>query len=394
MLPPLSRRRLLHTSLASGALAACTAPGSSVSSLAPIRARTDRIFDIAVCTRPFRAAGPRLDTERLGDTLVVHNYGHGGSGWSLSWGSSAIAVAKAMQAQPQKIAVIGCGALGLTSAILAQRAGARVTIYAAEQIAQTRSARASGAWTPDSRIALASAAAADFGTLWEGMARTAYKTHRDYLGLPGAPVEWSDFYSVAVDEPAPAAPSTRPAAPEGLDFVSYQRRIADLGPRSVRLPPDAAPFRAATVLQNEFMIFNIADYGHTLLNDFFAAGGQYRHAEFHHPSQIAALGKRVVINCTGYGARALWRDETVTPVRGQIARLIPQADVHYGLAYKHVFVVPRRDGIVVQAVEGGDMKGYGDASEAVDRAEADRAVTTLAELFTPARWRGVPVISS
>jgi hypothetical protein len=22
------------------------------------------------------------------------------------------------------------------------------------------------------------------------MARTAYKTHRDYLGLPGAPVEW------------------------------------------------------------------------------------------------------------------------------------------------------------------------------------------------------------
>ena len=393
MLHPLSRRRLLQASLGSGALAACTAPGSSVSSLAPIRARTDRIFDIAVCTRPFRAAGPRLDTERLGDTLVVHNYGHGGSGWSLSWGSSTMAVAKAIQAHPQEIAVIGCGALGLTSAILAQRAGARVTIYAAELLPRTPSARASGAWTPDSRIALASAASPDFAALWEEMARIAYKTHRDYLGLHGAPVEWTDFYSVVAEEQSPA-PAASPVPVASLDFASYGRRIADLVPKGVRLPPDASPFRAASVHQNEVMIFNIADYGHTLLNDFFVAGGQYHHAEFHHPSQIAALGKRVVINCTGYGARALWRDETLTPVRGQIARLIPQADVHYGVYYKHVYVVPRRDGIIVQALDGGDMKGYGDASEAVDRAESDRAVTTLAELFSPARWRGAPVISS
>src|ERR1051326_7308401 len=99
-----SRRLVLRASLGSGLLSACAMPGSQLSNLAPIRARTDRIFDIAVCLRPFRAAGPRLATERLGDTLVVHNYGHGGSGWSLSWGSSSIAVAKAMQAQPQEIA--------------------------------------------------------------------------------------------------------------------------------------------------------------------------------------------------------------------------------------------------------------------------------------------------
>src|SRR5262249_8354882 len=117
------------------------------------------------------------------------------------------------------------------------------------------------------------------------------------------------------------------------------------------------------------MVFNISDYGHTLLNDFFIAGGQFKHANFHAPSQIAALGKSAVINCTGYGARALWKDETITPVRGQIARLIPQPAVRYGLSYRDVFVVPRRDGIVVQAVEGGDMKGFGDADEAIDRAE-------------------------
>src|ERR1700710_1155752 len=69
--------------------------------LAPIRAHADRLFDITVCLRPFRAQGPRLETETLGDTLVVHNYGHGGSGWSLSWGSGTIAVQKAMAASPK-----------------------------------------------------------------------------------------------------------------------------------------------------------------------------------------------------------------------------------------------------------------------------------------------------
>lgn len=362
-----------------------------IPTLVPIRARTDRIFDIAVCLRPFRAAGPRLDAERVGNTLVVHNYGHGGSGWSLSWGSSAVAVRKAMAAGPREVAVIGCGILGLTSAILAQRAGAKVTIYAREQLPQTPSARATGAWTPDSRIALADAAPPELADLWEEMARTAFKMHRNYLGLPGEPVEWVDFYGISANEP-PRESYSVPT--QTLDFAEYHRRIADLVPKAQRLPSDAAPFRAAAVYRSETMIFNIASYGHTLLNDFLVAGGQFRHAEFQAPSQIAALGKSVVINCTGYGARALWQDQTITPVRGQIARLVPQPAVRYGLSYRHVFVVPRRDGIVVQAVEGGDMKGFGDANEAVDRAEADHAVTTLAELFSPARWRGARPITT
>ena len=383
----MSRRGLLRASLlGSGVLAGCsTAPGGSSfepsPQLVPIRARTDRIFDIAVCLRPFRPAGPRVDTERLGDTLVVHNYGHGGSGWSLSWGSSTRAVRLAMQASPSEVAVIGCGVLGLTSALLAQRAGARVTIYASEQLPLTTSARATGEWTPDSRIALADAAAPGFAAVWEEMARTAFKAHRNYLGLPGTPVEWIDQYSVTDDTP----PSSSGSAPSGPAFAEYGKSIADLVPKWRRVPAGATPFKGASGARNELMIFNIADYGHTLLNDFFIAGGQFRQAEFHAPSQIAALGKRVVINCTGYGARALWKDETLTPVRGQIARLIPQPDVRYGLTYRQVIAVPRRDGIVVQSFEGGEMKGYGDTNETPDRAEAERAVKTLAELFSPAR---------
>ncbi|MBO9617385.1 MAG: FAD-dependent oxidoreductase, partial [Dyadobacter sp.] len=116
--------------------------------LAPLRASAERIFDVSVCIRPFRPAGPRLDTETVGDALVVHNYGHGGSGWSLSWGSSVIAVRKALANSPRDIAVIGSGPLGLTSALLAQSAGAQVTIYAREIVPEMPSLRATGSFTP------------------------------------------------------------------------------------------------------------------------------------------------------------------------------------------------------------------------------------------------------
>jgi glycine/D-amino acid oxidase-like deaminating enzyme len=118
------------------------------------------------------------------------------------------------------------------------------------------------------------------------------------------------------------------------------------------------------------------------MTDFLLAGGTIRHREFHAPSEFAHLKEKVVINCTGYGARALWKDETVTPVRGQIAWLIPQPEVRYGLFYDGVNVLSRRDGIVVQDLAGGDMRGYGDTNETPDRAEAEQAVAKIAALYS------------
>ena len=92
--------------------------------LMPIRAHADRIYDIKCCIRPFRTKGPNLAVEQIGDATVIHNYGHDGSGWCLSWGSADMQVQKAMSLSPKKIAVIGSGIIGLTSALMAQRAGA------------------------------------------------------------------------------------------------------------------------------------------------------------------------------------------------------------------------------------------------------------------------------
>src|ERR1700677_1109788 len=176
-------------------------PAAPQLQLLPVRASTDRITRITVCTRPFRAQGPRLDTEQIGSKFVVHNYGHGGSGWSLSWGSSGVAVRKAMASGERDVAVIGCGALGLTSALLLQRAGARVTIYAKDLPPNVRSSLASGLWTPDSRICLEENATPAFKQLWEQMTRSSFQTYQNFLGLSGTPVEFIDQYFVS-DEPA------------------------------------------------------------------------------------------------------------------------------------------------------------------------------------------------
>ena len=46
-----------------------------------------RALEERVGLRPFRKSGVRLEKEKLRDgRLVIHNYGHGGSGFTLSWG--------------------------------------------------------------------------------------------------------------------------------------------------------------------------------------------------------------------------------------------------------------------------------------------------------------------
>jgi hypothetical protein len=81
----------------------------------------------------------------------------------------------------------------------------------------------------------------------------------------------------------------------------------------------------------------------------------------------------------------LWKDESIVPVRGQIAWLIPQPEVNYGVQYKNVNILSRRDGIVVQDGGIGDMEGYNDANEQPDRAAAEAAVKVAAELYSRMR---------
>jgi glycine/D-amino acid oxidase-like deaminating enzyme len=382
-------RRVLLAGLGTAGLTACAptlqrnAPTTAALSarprfqaapLVPLKLGADRITRITVCTRPFRAAGPRFDVETVGAKRVVHNYGHGGSGWSLAWGSAEVATRRVLEGGTGPVAVIGCGAIGLTTALTLVRAGAATTIYAAERTPDTRSARATGAWSPDSRIAAADKIDAGFPALWEAMTRVSYRAYQTYLGLPGEPVAWYDRYSI-LDGDADV--------PSGPDDVRFFARRLDLWPRFRDLAPEEHPFAAARVRHGTWMQFNVAALAERLTREFLQEGGRIVQRTFHAPAELASLSEPVIVNCTGYGARALWKDDSIVPIRGQIGWLAPQPDARWGLYYRNVSVLPRPDGVVVQ-VYAGDMDGYGNADETPDPAETEAALARVRPLFRAA----------
>jgi hypothetical protein len=384
------------TKLAAATPASMPADGKRIG-LVPMRVTSDQLVDVKCCIRPLRAAGPNLGTEMVGDTLVVHNYGHGGSGWSLSWGSAEIAVGKAMSVLPSKIAVVGCGIVGLTSAVVAQREGLGVTIYARELIQRTRTFRASGSLTPGSRIALAEPAGAQFGDLWEQMARLSWKAFRTCLGLPGNPVEFGDSYNVS-DKPIerrkwPPDPAiTESLATKGLplqnsEFAHLDERLKDMVPQPVDLTPEENPFPTAYAQRTSQMHFNLSSYAHMLLAEFFEHGGQFVMRDFHSPTEFATLPAKVGIHSTGYAARDLWRDRTIIPVRGQTGWLVPQPEANYAVRYNNCSLLSKADGVVVMNTNPdiGDMLGVGDSMELPNRAGIEEALQIMAPLFAPGR---------
>lgn len=82
--------------------------------------------------RPFRPSGFVVRAEPFGDKVLIHNYGHGGCGVTLSWGTAEMAAKLALSTPHRQAAVIGCGVIGLTTARLLQNRGFTVTIHAAD----------------------------------------------------------------------------------------------------------------------------------------------------------------------------------------------------------------------------------------------------------------------
>src|ERR671910_857095 len=120
--------------------------------LPPIIASWDRIIRTTVGLRPHRPAGFNVSAEKLDDKTVIHNYGHGGAGHSLGWGTGLLAAELALAHQDRRAAVIGCGTVGLTAARQLQRRGFDVTIYAKAVPPDTTSNMALAAFTPTSGL--------------------------------------------------------------------------------------------------------------------------------------------------------------------------------------------------------------------------------------------------
>src|SRR5271156_6708266 len=151
-----SRRQFLGT--APAVLAGCAArrtaiapsiaQASQVARLARVRVAPERVIRTIVGLRPFRPSGFVVRGEKLDDKTVIHNYGHGGAGITLSWGTAQLAVEEAAKVEARECAVIGCGVVGLSTARLLQQRGYSVTIYAKAMPPDTTSNVAGGLWSP------------------------------------------------------------------------------------------------------------------------------------------------------------------------------------------------------------------------------------------------------
>ena len=284
--------------------------------------------------RPFRPSGFVVRSETLGDTVVIHNYGHGGGGITLSWGTAKLAVDLVPPGHRGSVAVIGCGAVGLATARLLQERGYAVTIYAKDLPPNTTSNVAGGQWfpffvfdderrTPELMAQLVSASA------------FAYRRYQILVGSRYG-VRWIRNYTFS---------RHRPPEDSLLGFQSPLRHLIpelrDLAASEHRFP--ALPF----VRQFDTMLIEPPIYLAAMLADVRAAGGEVRVVELADRDAVRRLPERVVVNCSGLGAKALFGDEELIPIKGQLTFLLPQPEVDYVVLNRELYMFPRSDGILL-----------------------------------------------
>jgi glycine/D-amino acid oxidase-like deaminating enzyme len=329
----------------------------------------ERVIRTVVGLRPFRASGFRVEAERLGDKLLVHNYGHGGCGVTLSWGTAALAADLVVESGNRgAVAVLGSGAVGLATARLLQSKGCDVTIHARELPPRTTSNVAGALWIPYLLVDEARRTAA-FDAQFERAARF---SHRYFQGLVGDAygVSWIRQYFLS-----------RAPLPDSWDLAM----LRDLFPDSRPLGPAEHPFAAPHVVVDRMLFIDPAVYLERLLEDFRAAGGRVRVQSFASPADVAALPEPVVVNCTGLGARDLFGDAELTPIKGQLTVLQPQPEVDYAwINDEDLYMFPRRDGILLGGTHEMGAESLEPDPEAERRIlDGHRAVADAMKAATP-----------
>lgn len=312
--------------------------------LPPVDVSPERVIRTVAGLRPFRPAGFRVEREALGQTSVVHNYGHGGAGITLSWGTSKLAIDLGLPGHAGPVAVIGAGIVGLTTARLVQEAGFPVTIYAAALPPDTTSNVAGGqihAYGHFDRTVATSE--------WQAQAERA----EDY--------SWRRFQIMVGDDYGIHWLPT---------FVEGGGQVGPHMPAHRFLEPKTWPFGGDRLLRYDTMYVETGRFLRELTKDIQLAGGRIVIRRFVTPADVATLPETLVFNCTGLGASALFADTSLYPIRGQLAILLPQPEIRYACTGSAGYMFPRSDGILL----GGTYERH--VSDPTPQPEAIRQILT------------------
>lgn len=268
-----------------------------------------------VGVRPYRKTGVRLELVDAplkapgGDKYLVHNYGHGGAGVTLSWGCASVVVdhvdvvmKKLGATTPPSVAVLGTGIVGLTTAteLLRRWPKLSVTVYAKSlDLTKTVSWVAGGQFEPSG-----------MHRLYKGKARQR-ELHDLVRRSSKRIVELQDSgdrhaYGVAVRKNYAL---DRPLAA----FEKGMPRDVVAKPRRGRLP-----FEKLNIQGREYQTWLMTPMilMPKLVSDLKARGAKFVERAFETPADIAKIPERVVVNCTGLGSRTLFADDALVPQRG------------------------------------------------------------------------------
>jgi glycine/D-amino acid oxidase-like deaminating enzyme len=337
-----------------------------------VRVSWDRIIRATVGLRPHRPSGFVLRAEKLDQKTLIHNFGHGGSGMSLSWGTGQMAAELALQQPDRRAAVIGCGVVGLTSARQLQRRGFDVTIYAEKVPPDTTSNMSLAGFTPTSGLVANENRTPEWDAQFRQAVTIAYR-QLQLLAGPKYGISWIYNYSPADELPQP---------PQGVNQLLPDS--ARTG--SVVLQPGPHPFPTKYAIEGEQMRIEPSIYLDALVQDVLAAGGRIKIHKFETPRDFMALDEAVIVNCTGLGAKALVNDPELIPLKGQLIVMVPQDEVNFSTngalpssnTPPGVFVhmMPRHDGIIL-----GGTSQRGVWTTEIDEAERKRVVDAHVQLY-------------
>ncbi len=343
--------------------------------LTPVRASWDRVIRTTIGLRPHRPSGFVLKADKLGAKTLIHNFGHGGAGMSLSWGTGSMAADMALAHQDRRAAVMGSGVVGLTSARELQRRGFDVTIYAATVPPDTTSNMSLAGFTPTSGLMNFSQRTPEFEAQFREAVTLAYRRLQLLVG-PKYGISWIPNY----------APTENEAAGRGgnvlmPDSISNPRLL---------LQPGEHPFPTRYAIERPEMRIEPSIYLDALMGDFLDWGGKVVIRKFETQADVAALSENVIINCTGLGAKALFNDPELMPLKGQLTVLVPQSEVNYSTSgggrpaptpeAGFIHMMPRSDGIVLGGTSIRD-----DWSLEVNEEERKRIVEAHIFLFESMR---------
>jgi D-amino-acid oxidase len=306
--------------------------------------------------RPYRNGSYRLEAETAAGKFIVHNYGYGGAGITLSWGCAAkvhdLVQQQVSASHDKEVAVLGAGVMGLTAATLLLDLGLKVTIYSDRQPSETTSSKAGGQWAVS--VVEYQGKERELGEI----VRTAYTTFKNSIGK-GFGVSQRPNYTVT--------PS------ENLDAVL--KLAPGLIPNPIKLP--RLPFENHNQPGYEYQTLLIEPpiFLPRLTADLKARGVAIVPQKFSSRSEVLALRENIIVNCTGLGAMTLWSDPKVVPIKGQLAMLRAQPNLQY-LYGQNGYLFPRADHVVI----GGTFE-LGVNDETPNKSICQDLVDHIASLF-------------